>query len=153
MRLYGIHYDVGTHTVEGGTTRETLPREVCEREMRAIARDLHATAVRSGGHDPERLPRRRQPLNLRRDGAGRSRARQAVGGDRVRLRHLPGRSRPGRPRLDGGRPRGRPPRPRPGIVRLDAAAFGLVRAWPDGRSEPKAAFRALAAHFLAHRHA
>ena len=47
----------------------------------------------------------------------------------------------------------RPPRLRPGIVRLDAAAFGLVRAWPDGRSEPKAAFRALAAHFLAHRHA
>jgi len=55
MRRRGIHYDVGTDTVEGGTTRDALPPAVIERELRAVAYDLHATAVRVAGHDPARL--------------------------------------------------------------------------------------------------
>ena len=55
LRLYGIHYDVGTGTVSGGVSRETLTREQVAREMDVIARDLHANAVRITGRDVERL--------------------------------------------------------------------------------------------------
>ncbi|MCO5994724.1 hypothetical protein [Actinoallomurus rhizosphaericola] len=54
MRAKGINYDTGL--LPGGrTTREVFDPGVVRREMRIIADDLHCTAVRISGGDPERL--------------------------------------------------------------------------------------------------
>lgn len=54
MRTFGITYDTGF--INGGhTTRERFEPELVRRETRAIRDDLHCTAVRVTGGDPERL--------------------------------------------------------------------------------------------------
>ncbi len=51
MRLRGVHYDIGTETLEGASTRESLTPDVMERELAEIAGELHANAIRiTGGH-------------------------------------------------------------------------------------------------------
>src|SRR5262245_47325344 len=55
MTVRGIHYDVGTTTLEGGSTRPSLTIETMERELDDIARGLHATAVRVTGGDVDRV--------------------------------------------------------------------------------------------------
>ncbi|MEV5711060.1 hypothetical protein [Actinoallomurus sp. NPDC052274] len=54
MRAKGINYDTGFHP-GGRASRETFDPDVVRREMRIIADDLHCTAVRISGGDPERL--------------------------------------------------------------------------------------------------
>lgn len=54
MRGKGITYDTGFINA-GITTREQFDPEVVQREMRIIREDLHCTAVRITGGDPERL--------------------------------------------------------------------------------------------------
>jgi hypothetical protein len=56
MRNYGINYDTGL-TADGHRTREHFDDAVVRREMQIIATDLHATAVRVSGDDPQRLAR------------------------------------------------------------------------------------------------
>ncbi|HKE65087.1 MAG TPA: hypothetical protein VKB59_10630 [Micromonosporaceae bacterium] len=56
MRNYGINYDTGL-TAEGDCTRKHFDDAVVQRELQIIATDLHATAVRVSGDDPERLAR------------------------------------------------------------------------------------------------
>lgn len=56
MRNYGIAYDTGL-TAEGDCTRKRFEDAVVRRELRVIASDLHATAVRVTGDDPQRLTR------------------------------------------------------------------------------------------------
>ncbi|TDC93572.1 hypothetical protein [Actinomadura sp. 7K507] len=54
MRAFGITYDTGF--VNGGhTTREHFAPELVRREMRVIRDELHCTAVRVTGGDPDRL--------------------------------------------------------------------------------------------------
>ncbi len=55
MRLHGIHYDVGIATIDGSSTRPTLPIETIEREIADIADGLHATAIRITGDRVERI--------------------------------------------------------------------------------------------------
>jgi hypothetical protein len=55
LNVCGIHYDVGTTTLEGGTTRPLLPVDTIERELDDIAIGLHANAVRVTGGDVERI--------------------------------------------------------------------------------------------------
>lgn len=55
MKIRGVTYDVGTPTINGGLTRETLPLDLVEQEMQVIARELHCTAVRVTGQDIGRL--------------------------------------------------------------------------------------------------
>src|SRR5690349_566855 len=55
MRLRGVHYDVGTDTIDGGLTRGAPPDAVAEREIVTIARELHANAIRVSGRDPTSL--------------------------------------------------------------------------------------------------
>jgi hypothetical protein len=55
LNVCGIHYDVGTATLEGGTTRPSLPADTMERELDDIARGLHANAVRVTGGDVDRI--------------------------------------------------------------------------------------------------
>src|SRR5262245_56897669 len=55
MQLRGIHYDVGIDTLAGGLTRPTLSEDRAASDMDAIARDLHANAVRLSGRDVDRL--------------------------------------------------------------------------------------------------
>ncbi|MGW4696739.1 hypothetical protein ACWEO1_30670 [Kitasatospora cineracea] len=54
MRGRGINYDTGTRPA-GRSTRELFDPAAVRREMRVIADDLHCTAVRITGQDPERL--------------------------------------------------------------------------------------------------
>jgi hypothetical protein len=54
VRGYGVNYDTGL-VVEGHSTRSRFDGEVARRELEIIASDLHATAVRVSGDDPERL--------------------------------------------------------------------------------------------------
>ncbi|GAA4606550.1 hypothetical protein GCM10023195_23740 [Actinoallomurus liliacearum] len=54
MRAKGINYDTGFHP-GGENSRKTFDSDVVRREMRIIADDLHCTAVRISGGDPERL--------------------------------------------------------------------------------------------------
>lgn len=54
MRGKGIHYDTGTFP-NGDTSRPEFDPRVVEREMRVIAEDLHCTAVRITGGDPDRI--------------------------------------------------------------------------------------------------
>jgi hypothetical protein len=55
LRIRGIHYDTGIATVDGTTTRPTLPIEVVEREVADIRDGLHANAIRISGDRVERL--------------------------------------------------------------------------------------------------
>ncbi len=55
MQIRGVTYDVGTPTISGGLTRETLPLNVVEQEMQVIAKELHCNAVRVSGRDIDRL--------------------------------------------------------------------------------------------------
>jgi hypothetical protein len=54
MRGKGITYDAGFPSA-GTTTHEPFDAEIVRREMRVIHDDLHCTAVRITGGDPERL--------------------------------------------------------------------------------------------------
>jgi hypothetical protein len=54
MRGRGINYDTG-FTPAGHLSRTVFDPDQVEREMRVIAADLHCTAVRITGGDPERL--------------------------------------------------------------------------------------------------
>ncbi len=54
MRTRGINYDTGFFNV-GTSTHEPFDPDVVRREMRIIHDDLHATAVRITGGDPDRL--------------------------------------------------------------------------------------------------
>ncbi|MBV9379983.1 MAG: hypothetical protein JOY82_19990 [Streptosporangiaceae bacterium] len=56
MRNYGISYDTGI-TADGNCTRKRFDDQVVQRELQIIASDLHATAVRLTGDDPQRLAR------------------------------------------------------------------------------------------------
>jgi hypothetical protein len=56
MRNYGINYDTGL-TADGHRTRPRFDEAVVQRELQIIASDLHATAVRVSGDDPQRLAR------------------------------------------------------------------------------------------------
>lgn len=56
MRNYGINYDTGL-TADGYSTRKRFDDAVVRRELQIIASDLHATAVRVSGDDPQRLAR------------------------------------------------------------------------------------------------
>jgi hypothetical protein len=56
MRNYGINYDTGL-TADGDCTRKRFDDAVVQRELQIIAGDLHATAVRVSGDDPQRLAR------------------------------------------------------------------------------------------------
>lgn len=56
MRNYGINYDTGL-TADGFCTRKRFDDAVVRRELQIIATDLHATAVRVSGDDPQRLAR------------------------------------------------------------------------------------------------
>ena len=54
MRGKGINFDTGFLSV-GTTTREPFDPDVVRQEMRVISDDLHCTAVRITGGDPDRL--------------------------------------------------------------------------------------------------
>ena len=54
MRGKGIHYDTGTR-MDNGWTRETFDSSTAKREIQIIADELHCTAVRITGSDPDRL--------------------------------------------------------------------------------------------------
>ncbi|GAA2760373.1 hypothetical protein [Actinopolymorpha rutila] len=54
MRARGISYDTG-FVRNGGSSRENFEPEVVRRELQIIRDDLHCTAVRVIGGDPERL--------------------------------------------------------------------------------------------------
>ncbi|HEX5407521.1 MAG TPA: hypothetical protein VFX16_35045 [Pseudonocardiaceae bacterium] len=54
MTAYGITYDTG-FVNEGVSTREPFDPDVVRREMRIIHDDLHCSAVRITGGDPDRL--------------------------------------------------------------------------------------------------
>ncbi len=56
MRNYGINYDTGL-TAVGDCTRKRFDDAVVQQELQIIAGDLHATAVRVSGDDPQRLAR------------------------------------------------------------------------------------------------
>lgn len=54
MRGKGVHYDTGTR-MPRGWTREAFDAATVRRDMRIIADDLHCTAVRITGGEPDRL--------------------------------------------------------------------------------------------------
>ncbi|WP_020575505.1 hypothetical protein [Actinopolymorpha alba] len=54
MRARGINYDTGFYP-GGSSSREVFDPEVVRRELRVIADELHCTAVRVSGGDPDRL--------------------------------------------------------------------------------------------------
>ncbi len=54
MRAHGITYDTG-FVRHGVNSRRRFDRELVERELRVIRDDLHCTAVRVTGGDPERV--------------------------------------------------------------------------------------------------
>jgi hypothetical protein len=54
VRARGINYDTGAHPA-GRSTRKHFDPAIVRREMQIIAGDLHCTAVRITGQDPERL--------------------------------------------------------------------------------------------------
>jgi hypothetical protein len=56
MRNYGINYDTGL-TADGYRTRPRFDEAAVQRELQIIAGDLHATAARVSGDDPQRLAR------------------------------------------------------------------------------------------------
>ncbi|MFF0226271.1 hypothetical protein [Streptomyces sp. NPDC004629] len=54
LRGKGIHYDTGTFP-NGDSSRPVFDSRDAERDMRVIAKDLHCTAVRITGGDPDRI--------------------------------------------------------------------------------------------------
>ena len=54
MRGRGINYDTGAR-LSGGWTRDAFDSTAVRRDMQVIADDLHCTAVRISGSDPDRL--------------------------------------------------------------------------------------------------
>jgi hypothetical protein len=54
MRAFGLNYDTGL-TVDGRSTRSIFGLDDVRRDLTALATELHATAVRVSGEDPERL--------------------------------------------------------------------------------------------------
>jgi hypothetical protein len=56
MRNYGVNYDTGLNA-DGYSTRKRFDDPVVRRELQIIADDLHATAVRVSGDDPQRIAR------------------------------------------------------------------------------------------------
>ncbi len=68
MRNYGINYDTGL-TADGHSTRKRFDDAVVQRELQIIASDLHATAVRATGDDPQRIARAGRARTRRRAGA------------------------------------------------------------------------------------
>ncbi|GAA2591664.1 hypothetical protein [Streptomyces tubercidicus] len=54
LRGKGIHYDTGTFP-NGDTSRPVFDVRDVERDMRVVAEDLHCTAVRITGGDPDRI--------------------------------------------------------------------------------------------------
>jgi hypothetical protein len=68
MRNYGINYDTGI-TAEGDSTRKRFEDAVVQRELHIIASDLHATAVRVSGDDPQPAGEGRRAHTCRRAGA------------------------------------------------------------------------------------
>ena len=57
MNYKGINYDIGTKTVIGGNTRETLDWDQVARELAIIRNELHCNAVRISGLDIDRITR------------------------------------------------------------------------------------------------
>lgn len=55
MRRRGIHYDIGTTTIGGGSTRPALEPDLMEREIGDIATGLHADAIRITGGLTDRI--------------------------------------------------------------------------------------------------
>ena len=55
MHLRGIHYDVGTETLDGSLTRPILTDEEIERDIGDIAAGLHGNAIRITGGEIGRL--------------------------------------------------------------------------------------------------
>lgn len=55
MQLRGINYDTGFGGAVGGRSRRGFEPAVVRRELEIIATDLHCTAVRISGDDPDRL--------------------------------------------------------------------------------------------------
>lgn len=55
MKYLGVVYDVGLRFTDEGTSVEPFDRALVEYDMRAIANDLHANAVRIEGEEIERL--------------------------------------------------------------------------------------------------
>ncbi len=55
MRVNGIHYDIGTATLDGPLTRPILDPGQMRRELRDIRDGLHANAVRITGGDLDRI--------------------------------------------------------------------------------------------------
>jgi hypothetical protein len=56
MRNYGINYDTGL-SADGHSTRKGFDDAVVQRELQIIASDLHVTAVRVSGDNPQRIAR------------------------------------------------------------------------------------------------
>src|SRR5690606_38371820 len=54
VRGKGVNYDTGTHPA-GRPTRVSFDGDAVRRDMRVIADELHCTAVRVTGDDPDRL--------------------------------------------------------------------------------------------------
>ncbi len=54
MRVFGLNYDTGL-TVEGRSTRRCFVEAEVRRDIRTIAQDLHASAIRVSGEDLGRL--------------------------------------------------------------------------------------------------
>src|SRR5215469_17706525 len=100
MRNYGINYDTGI-TADGDCTRKRFDDAVVRRELQIIASDLHATAVRISGDDPQRLARAGEhalaaglelwfspvPINLQPDALLTYLARRARDDERLRGKH------------------------------------------------------------------
>jgi hypothetical protein len=55
MRIRGIHYDIGTQTIEGSSSRPTLNAWQIDNEVADIRQGLHATAIRIAGGDMKRM--------------------------------------------------------------------------------------------------
>jgi hypothetical protein len=55
MRQKGINYDIGFSRIGSPTSREAFDPVQVRREIEIIARDLHCTAIRISGSDPQRI--------------------------------------------------------------------------------------------------
>ena len=51
MHIRGIHYDIGTRTIEGLSSRPRLDKAQIETEVLDISQGLHANAIRITGGD------------------------------------------------------------------------------------------------------
>ncbi|HEV8191810.1 MAG TPA: hypothetical protein VGP82_10045, partial [Ktedonobacterales bacterium] len=55
MQRKGINYDTGFTCIGAPSSREAFDPAQVRREIEIIARDLHCTAVRISGSDPQRI--------------------------------------------------------------------------------------------------